>query len=106
MACQIQEIPENGADVAHLAAIHKDLAFLGGEPETWITRLWALFSWHEWHVSWRGGNEKEAENGDYELQGRYGRFFPHFHGEEFSILCRLFSPILRQPSTKWQMENS
>ena len=54
VSCQIQEIPENGADVAHLAAIHKDLALLGGEPNGWITKATGLISWHDWTVSWKG----------------------------------------------------
>ena len=54
VSCQIQEIPENGADVAHLAAIHKDLAVLGGEPNGWITKTTGLISWHDWTVSWKG----------------------------------------------------
>jgi len=62
VACQMQEIPENGADVAHLAAIHKDLALLGGEPDNWITKLSGLVSWHDWTVSWKGGTDEDEQN--------------------------------------------
>lgn len=67
VACQMQEIPENGADVAHLAAIHRDLAVLGGEPGSWITKISGMISWHDWTVSWKGGtdiNANESGNGD------------------------------------------
>jgi cholesterol 7-dehydrogenase len=39
VACHIQEIPENGADIAHLNILHSKAMMCGGEPE---------FSWFQW----------------------------------------------------------
>ena len=52
VACHIQEIPENGADVAHLSAIHKDTFLVGGEPEEGLLTKLLSKVWHEWHINW------------------------------------------------------
>ena len=52
VACHIEDIPENGADVAHLPAIHEVSIFGGGEPSKYTS--WAsMWSWHEYSVSWK-----------------------------------------------------
>lgn len=47
--CHIQEIPENGADVAHLNVLHKDLVF------DWAPNLLAF---HTWAATWKVNAEK------------------------------------------------
>lgn len=49
----IQEIPENGADAAHLMAVHGDTVFSGATcgPRNW---LWSVFCGsHGWEGNWR-----------------------------------------------------
>ena len=52
VACHIEDVPENGADIAHLAAIHETSIFGGGEPSEWSKRL-SMWSWHEFTVQWK-----------------------------------------------------
>lgn len=52
ICCHIQEIPENGADVHHLPAIHRSSVIVGGEPTPLVEKLLDWFSWHDWGVSW------------------------------------------------------
>ena len=100
VSCQIQEIPENGADVAHLAAIHKDLALLGGEPNGWITKATGLISWHDWTVSWKGRTlyiaffftQSQALIGILSHRGRVKNLFRlHSDVDLFSALAKLIS---------------
>ena len=58
-ACHVQDIPENGADVAHLDAIHKDSLFVGGEPEEGFLYRMLSLVWHEWSISWTSGTDTE-----------------------------------------------
>ncbi|XP_017845942.1 cholesterol 7-desaturase [Drosophila busckii] len=54
--CHIQEIPENGADLAHFKAIHNESIIAGGyNPKN------SIFRWlgqHSWHASWDYTREK------------------------------------------------
>ncbi|XP_037919355.1 cholesterol 7-desaturase nvd isoform X2 [Hermetia illucens] len=58
--CHIQEIPENGADNAHLIAVHGPNVLTGSDLR--FTRAsWATFLNHWWDASWRSStnpNEK------------------------------------------------
>ncbi|XP_051863640.1 cholesterol 7-desaturase nvd isoform X4 [Drosophila albomicans] len=54
--CHIQEIPENGADLAHFAAIHKK-SFMSGcidAKENFLTN----FARHDWKASWSATEDK------------------------------------------------
>lgn len=57
MTCHIQDLPENGADVAHLAAIHSESFLGGGDPTHWLNKLMA-WNWHEWSISWAQETEE------------------------------------------------
>eukprot|EP00095_Tigriopus_kingsejongensis_P003629 maker-scaffold341_size202020-snap-gene-0.7 protein:Tk03629 transcript:maker-scaffold341_size202020-snap-gene-0.7-mRNA-1 annotation:"3-chlorobenzoate- -dioxygenase oxygenase subunit" len=57
VSCHIQDIPENGADVAHLNAVHKTTILAGGEPSPWIQRF-TQWAWHEWGIQWSPETEK------------------------------------------------
>lgn len=51
--CHIQDISENGADVAHLDAVHSVPIFFGGQPSaSWSTWFKGL-AWHEWGLEWK-----------------------------------------------------
>ena len=58
ICCHIQEIPENGADVHHLPAIHKSSFLVGGEPSSLQETLLDWISWHDWGVSWSPETEE------------------------------------------------
>uniref|UniRef100_A0A1B6E9K0 cholesterol 7-desaturase n=1 Tax=Clastoptera arizonana TaxID=38151 RepID=A0A1B6E9K0_9HEMI len=49
--CHIQEIPENGADVAHLNAIHAP-SLLGGSDLRYYEKCWLSFARHAWNATW------------------------------------------------------
>ena len=52
VASHIEDIPENGADVAHLDAIHHSSAALGGEPSAWMENFFNKVTWHQWDIAW------------------------------------------------------
>lgn len=58
--CHIQEVPENGADVAHLSILHSPFV-LAGSDLIGMKRTWAKFAQHTWQASWSAcktaGNE-------------------------------------------------
>lgn len=51
VGCHIQEIPENGADVAHLNAIHSPSLF-GGHDLRFYEKLYLKFMRHLWTAQW------------------------------------------------------
>ncbi|XP_050084957.1 cholesterol 7-desaturase nvd [Anopheles aquasalis] len=54
--CHIQDVPENGADVAHLAAVHGP-NMLSGSDIRYTRAAWADFGMHSWHASWNAPGE-------------------------------------------------
>nr|CAD7260913.1 unnamed protein product [Timema shepardi] len=52
----IQEIPENGGDVAHLAAVHGPSIFNGSDLRLGQRLLWS-FTHHEWVAKWDPNTE-------------------------------------------------
>lgn len=49
----IQDIPENGADVSHLTALHGDMA-LGGQYAAQANRsVWNILGRHKWKATWK-----------------------------------------------------
>ncbi|XP_034475486.1 cholesterol 7-desaturase [Drosophila innubila] len=54
--CHIQEIPENGADLAHFTAIHNRSFLAGGfDPkENFLSNL----GYHDWQASWSPSEDK------------------------------------------------
>ena len=68
IACHIEDIPENGADVNHLGAVHRVSIFGGGEPSSWAEWL-TSWAWHEWGVTWKpaaSAAEGEEDGGEEE----------------------------------------
>lgn len=61
ISSHIQDIPENGADVAHLNAVHKTTILAGGEPSQWVQKL-TQWAWHEWGVQWAPETEEGQEH--------------------------------------------
>lgn len=49
ISCHIQEIPENGADVAHLNAVHGP-NMLTGSDIRYSRQPWASFGIHSWNA--------------------------------------------------------
>ncbi len=79
IACHIQDLPENGADIHHLPAVHtasiavsncfKQADYfllwhvclqIGGDPSTWLEYLSNLVNWHEWGISWCAGDKADG----------------------------------------------
>lgn len=59
--CHIQEIPENGADVAHLNAVHSPNMFAGSDLR-YTRSAWAAFGTHAWDAKWQASAEKGQEH--------------------------------------------
>ncbi len=57
VTAHIQDLPENGADVAHLPAIHTNSMLSGGDLTHWINGLFG-WHWHEWNISWTPQTEE------------------------------------------------
>ncbi|KAG8301246.1 cholesterol 7-desaturase nvd-like [Homalodisca vitripennis] len=57
----IEEIPENGGDVAHLNAIHAP-SVLGGSDLRYYEKLWASFIRHSWSATWKQHMEEGEEH--------------------------------------------
>ena len=51
------DIPENGADGAHLAAVHSASIMLGGEPNQKQEDATEAISKHHWEAKWTVGEE-------------------------------------------------
>ncbi|KAG4068976.1 hypothetical protein HA402_005637 [Bradysia odoriphaga] len=60
VACHIQEIPENGADVAHLNVVHKPAMFTGGKPTDSVFK-WSFLK-HVWSASWAANEQLGQEH--------------------------------------------
>lgn len=56
----IQDIPENGADVAHLSAVHGPNC-LSGSDIRYSRPAWAEFGMHAWHASWNAPSEENDD---------------------------------------------
>lgn len=57
--CHLQEIPENGADVGHLNAVHAPSMVWGSAFGSWTRNKLAnfFFGAHEWSAEWQTDNE-------------------------------------------------
>ena len=62
VASHIEDLPENGADVAHLNAIHKSSVAIGGEPSRWMEKWTQKMTWHEWGISWEALTEETQKH--------------------------------------------
>jgi len=82
VACNIQEIPENGADVAHLTYLHGAFMF------EWLPMLS-----HEWfNVSWTAGGEGREHLADMTLSQRvkiWGKTIPGTRVDVIITQCAL-----------------
>lgn len=53
----VQDIPENGADVSHLSALHGDMA-LGGQYAAQANRSpWNVLGLHKWQAAWKADGD-------------------------------------------------
>lgn len=53
VSCHIQEIPENGADLAHFTAIHNPSILAGSSPKD---NPLSVLGTHRWDATWKGSN--------------------------------------------------
>ena len=56
----LQEISENGADVAHLNIVHKRAMMCGGKPDESILK-WNFFK-HVWSASWTPNEDPKVSH--------------------------------------------
>jgi len=55
--CHIQDICENGGDMAHFTAVHEASIFSGSEPSQALEEATVGIASHEWKGSWKKGEE-------------------------------------------------
>lgn len=84
--CHIQEIPENGADAAHLMAVHGDTVLSGAStgPRSW---LWSLCGSHGWEANWRQKTEDSQKHVAYSELKHYLRFFNKYRLFDVDIVA-------------------
>lgn len=58
VSCHIQEIPENGADLAHFTAVHNPSVLAGGCPKD---NPLSVLGTHRWDATWKG-SKPEAKH--------------------------------------------
>ena len=63
----VQDIPENGADVAHLDAVHSASILLGGEPSQAAEEASSGLTSHVWDISWAAGEGAAAHTASISL---------------------------------------
>ena len=51
VTCALQEVPENGADVAHLSQVHGPIMTAGVDLRYTYSRWWS-FARHNWQGEW------------------------------------------------------
>ncbi|XP_074654044.1 cholesterol 7-desaturase nvd-like [Tubulanus polymorphus] len=62
----IEDIPENGADLAHLDAVHSPIIPAGSDLKSMYNSIWS-FAKHEWHATWGQYSEPDKHVGALEL---------------------------------------
>ena len=67
VAALVQDIPENGADVAHLDAVHSASILLGGEPSQAAEEASSGLTSHVWDISWAAGEGAAAHTASISL---------------------------------------
>ena len=67
VAALVQDIPENGADVAHLDAVHSASILLGGEPSQAAEEASSGLTSHVWDISWAAGEGEAAHTASISL---------------------------------------
>ncbi|XP_023169551.2 cholesterol 7-desaturase [Drosophila hydei] len=56
VTCHIQDIPENGADLAHFKAIHNDNIVTGSSDQK--NSIFGKLGYHQWQASWNSSADK------------------------------------------------
>lgn len=84
--CHIQEIPENGADAAHLLSVHGDNVFSGACTGQ-RSFLWKLFGSHGWEANWRHRTEESHKHIAYSELKTYLKFFDKFRFFDVDIVA-------------------
>lgn len=87
----IEEIPENGADLAHLYHVHRPIIFAGID----LTTMWSKyfsFACHEWQGSWAQNPAPEEHIGCLSLTQRMNIFGKTFFPLNLSVKARQIGP--------------
>lgn len=89
--CHIQEIPENGADAAHLMAVHGDTVFSGSSTgqRSW---LWQLCGSHGWEANWRQNTEESQGHIAYSELKHFLVFFGKYRLFHVDIVAEQLGP--------------
>lgn len=89
----IQEIPENGADAAHLMAVHGDTVLSGAScgQRSW---LWSLCGSHGWEGNWYARPEESQKHVAMSELKHYLRFFNKYRLFDVDIVAEQMGPGL------------
>lgn len=87
----VQDIPENGADVAHLSMLHGDMALGGQYAAQAKTSSWNFLGNHKWKATWKvDENQRHSSALDLEHELRLFKRFTIFKMNVKAHQVRLF----------------
>lgn len=89
--CHIQEIPENGADLAHLELVHEAVLVAGTDITTMHNKLFD-FGKHYWKAEWKQDEEKHM--GSLWLKHSLHLFGYHFKAVDMKVRAQQIGPSL------------
>ncbi|XP_064649514.1 cholesterol 7-desaturase nvd-like [Lineus longissimus] len=88
----IQEIPENGADVAHLKQIHGPILLSGTDIRYMYSKMWDFVK-HSWDASWSARTDPDEKHiGSLQLTHNLELFGCKFPGLELHVEARQIGP--------------
>ncbi|XP_061460445.1 cholesterol 7-desaturase nvd-like [Rhineura floridana] len=93
VSAHIQEIPENAADVAHLAFLHGPWFMNGVDLQYTKSNLWTFFE-HQWQAEWQPDPEPNTHCSFLHLNHRLTIFGKHFRLMDLSVSAKQVGPAL------------
>jgi len=89
--CHIQEIPENGADLAHLGLVHEAVLLAGTDITTMRNKIYE-FGKHFWKAEWKQDEEKHM--GSLWLKHSLKLFGFHLKAVDMKVRAQQIGPSL------------
>nr|XP_033816463.1 cholesterol 7-desaturase-like isoform X1 [Geotrypetes seraphini] len=93
VGAHIEEIPENGADIAHLSQVHGPCAISGVDLRYTNSKLWKFVK-HTWKVQWQPEPEPNNHCSQMFLEHALTLFGKHFALLDLHVIARQVGPGL------------
>ncbi|XP_066436107.1 cholesterol 7-desaturase nvd-like [Eleutherodactylus coqui] len=91
VSAHIEEIPENAADIAHLAVLHEPSILSGGDICYTKSRIWDFFT-HTWKVQWEPEAAPNKHCSQMSVQHASLIFGKHFSLLDVDVVARQVGP--------------